>query len=230
MEIIYLDDHLVAVNKPTGMLVHRTDIAADVTAGFALQTVRDQIGKKVFPVHRIDRPTSGVLLFALSPAVANAIRQQFDQHLITKEYLAIVRGHLAPEGKFDFPLKKENGQIQEAITTYKTLEKITLPVPNDRYPTTRYSLVLAMPMNGRMHQIRRHFAKNRNYILGDTTYGNLKANRALQAHCQAAGLLLHAAKLSFEHPISKERIQCKCDLPDRFMKVLGRNQPNKNLL
>ncbi len=226
MEILYQDDFLAAVNKPAGMLVHRTNLAADVAEGFALQTLRDQLGKKVFPVHRIDRPTSGILVFALSSEIAANLRMQFDGHTLKKRYHCIVRGHLKSKGILSHPLKKENGNEQTAITHFELLKHLEFPIQNERFSTTRYSLVKAYPITGRMHQIRRHFAKERNYLIGDTNYGNLKSNRAFQAYFNIEGLMLHASKLALKHPISKNEIIITSDLPTRFHKVL--NDPSSS--
>ena len=219
MEILFIDDHVVVVNKPAGMLVHKTKIAADVKSGFALQTVRDQIGKKVFPVHRLDRPTSGVLLFALNSESANILMKQFDDKTIHKQYCCVVRGFVEKEGTIDDPLEKENGNLQESTTNFKLISHFELPIANGKFSTTRYSLVEVTPKTGRMHQIRRHFAKKRNYLIGDTKYGNLKSNRAFQQYCSIEGLKLHAKNLEFTNPESKERILISASLPDKFQTI-----------
>src|ERR1700709_1690843 len=122
LDIIYRNEHLIAINKPHGLLVHRSSIAADVE-DFALQLLRDQIGQWVNPVHRIDRKTGGVLLFALDKQVEAAMQKQFAENLVKKKYLAIVRGHTEDSGEIDYPLRKENGTLQEAFTSYQTLKK-----------------------------------------------------------------------------------------------------------
>ena len=128
MEILYQDDHLVVVNKPAGMLVHKTNIAADVTSGFVVQTLRDQIGQHVFPVHRLDRPTSGVLIMGLNPDIARSLKEQFDNRSIRKSYVCLVRGYAEAEGVLSYPLTKENGNIQEAETHFELIQHIELPV------------------------------------------------------------------------------------------------------
>ena len=157
LSIIFHDTHLIAINKPHGLLVHRSSIANDATE-FALQLLRDQLNQKVFPAHRLDRKTGGVLLFALSKDVERLIQQQFQENLVDKKYLAIVRGHTADAGEIDYPLRKENGTLQEAFTKYKTLVRAELDVPLGSHTTSRYSLVEANPQTGRMHQLRRHFS------------------------------------------------------------------------
>lgn len=205
LEILYQDDVLVAVNKPSGMLVHKTKIAADVATGFALQILRDQIGQYVYPLHRIDRPTSGILLFALNPETTAKMKLLFDDQRIEKRYLAICRGHFPDEHVETKALKKENGSAyQEAETHLKCIEKTEIALPNDRFPTTRFSLVEARPKTGRMHQIRKHLKYMGYPIIGDTTYGDLKINNLINQKIGPTGLCLHAQAVHFEHPEKKE--------------------------
>src|SRR5690349_11379182 len=119
LEIIYQDDHLIAINKPHGLLVHRSKIADDAKE-FALQMLRDQVGRHVNPTHRLDRKTGGVLLFAFDKETEIAMQKQFQESLVDKNYLAIVRGYAPAEMEIDYPLAKENGTIQEAQTSFIT--------------------------------------------------------------------------------------------------------------
>ena len=157
LEILYEDDDLIAINKPHGLLVHRSSIAAD-TSEFALQLLRDQIGKTVYPAHRLDRKTAGILLFSLTKEMDSAIQQAFANNQMAKSYLAVLRGYAPPEGSIDYALKKENGTLQDALTHYQTLQHTEIDLPFGKFPTSRYSLVKANPQTGRMHQLRRHFA------------------------------------------------------------------------
>src|SRR5438270_6682789 len=116
LDIIYRDEHLIAINKPHDLLVHRSPIAADAQE-FALQLLRDQVGEKVNPVHRLDRKTGGVLLFAFSKADEITMQKQFAANAVDKKYLAIVRGYTDDNGDIDYPLRRENGTLQEAFTT-----------------------------------------------------------------------------------------------------------------
>ena len=122
LDILYRDEHLIAINKPHGLLVHRSSIAADVEV-FALQLLRDQVGQVVYPAHRLDRKTGGVLLFAFDKQTEIAMQKQFTANLVRKKYLAIVRGHTPDTEDIDYPLRKENGTLQEAFTTYRTDRK-----------------------------------------------------------------------------------------------------------
>jgi len=138
LEILYQDEYLVAINKPHGLLVHRSKIAKDVDE-FAIQLLRDQINQIVFPVHRLDRKTSGILLFALSKEVNSIMQQQFMNHEIEKKYLAIVRGYTEDKTTIDYDLKREDGKIQNAITKFITLQKTEANFSSNGFDTSRYS-------------------------------------------------------------------------------------------
>jgi tRNA pseudouridine65 synthase len=196
LEIIYQDDHLVAINKPHGLLVHRSRIAKDASE-FALQLLRDQLGQRVYPCHRLDRKTSGVLLFAKDEDTNRLIQMKFADGQITKRYLAIVRGYTNDKGIIDYPLKKEDGNLQEAVTAYETIERTEINVPFLKQPTSRYSLVQVKPLTGRMHQIRKHFAHIFHPIIADRPHGCNKQNRLFKKKWDMDTMLLHAYSLSF---------------------------------
>ncbi len=204
------------------MLVHRTEIASDVTSGFAMQLLRDHLGQHVYPVHRLDRPTSGVLLFALSSESAKAIKELFDLRQIKKNYLAVVRGFLKkPKLTLELPLRKWEGTIvQDAVTDFETLQQVVLDKKVDRFPQSWYSLIQASPLTGRTHQIRRHLAKLNNPIIGDKKHGDNVQNHFFENDFNIHSLLPHARELSFTHPVTKEQIHIEARLPDDFNKVL----------
>src|SRR5690606_10991298 len=133
-------DHLVAINKPHGLLVHRSSIATD-TAIVALQLLRDQIGKTVYPAHRLDRKTGGVLLFSLDKETDTAMQGLFMKAQVQKIYWAVVRGYTEDQGMIDYPLRKENGNLQDAVTHYHTLARAEIDLPNGQFATSRYSFV-----------------------------------------------------------------------------------------
>jgi tRNA pseudouridine65 synthase len=211
-DILYLDDHLVVIHKPADLLVHRSPIDRRETR-FALQLVRDLIGRRVYPVHRLDRPTSGALLFGLTPAAAQMLCQSFIDGRVAKTYLAVVRGFTAAEGAIDYPLIEEPDRIadpfatpdkeaQAALTGYRRLAETELPFAVGRHPTSRYSLVEACPRTGRRHQLRRHFKHIFHPIIGDTKYGEGRHNRLFREAFGCHRLLLAAVELSFPHPAS----------------------------
>ncbi|MDG0853234.1 pseudouridine synthase [Pelomonas puraquae] len=209
MTLIYEDEHLVAIDKPPGLLVHRTQLAAGEELA-ALQLLRDQLGRTVWPVHRLDRGTSGVLLFALSAEVASQLGALFEQGQMDKRYLALVRGWpVADEGLIDHPLARDPelpsaGQTMlEAQTRYRVLQRMTWPLVTDaRFPSTRVALLQAEPLQGRRHQIRRHLKHIAHPILGDATHGKGPLNRAVAAHLGVQRLWLHAQRLTLTHPVS----------------------------
>lgn len=219
LPVIYQDEHLVAINKPHNLLVHRSSIAAEQSV-FALQLLRDQLGCWVSPCHRLDRKTSGVLLFALSSEADKAIKKQFELHTCQKKYLALVRGYVPESGTLDRPLEREKGGFQDAVTHFKCLEKVELPIAVSRYPTSRYSLAEISPETGRMHQIRRHFAQARHYLIGDKVYGECKQNKMFEEKFNLQTMLLHASELTFEHPFTGKIIHLKAEINQEFVRVL----------
>ncbi|WP_207533306.1 pseudouridine synthase [Desertivirga arenae] len=225
LEVVFQDEYLVAINKPHGLLVHRSPIARDVEE-FALQLLRDQIGKWVNPVHRIDRKTGGVLLFALSKEAESLMQKQFAENKVEKKYLAIVRGFTADQEEIDYPLKKENGTLQDAFTSYITLKRAEIDIPFGKHPSSRYSLVEASPRTGRMHQLRKHFSHVFHPIIGDRTHGCNKQNKFFKETWDMTTMLLHASSQAFDHPITSERVNIKAPLHPEFvsaMKLMGWN-------
>ncbi len=228
LTILYQDEYLVAIDKPAGMLVHRSFLDKHETV-FVLQTLRNQLGQHVFPVHRLDRPTSGVLVFALSAEIARLLTEQQQQQGWQKMYLAVVRGHLKEALLLDYPLKEQLDAIadkkarqdkvaQPAQTRIWPLAHAELPVAVGRYSTARFSLVALQPLTGRKHQLRRHLAHLRHPIIGDTTHGDGKQNAGCRQHLGISRLLLIAKQLQFSHPVTAELVQLNAGLNE--LKVL----------
>jgi len=220
LDILYHDDELVAINKPHGLLVHRSPIAIDAEE-FALQILRDQLNRRVYPTHRLDRKTGGVLLFALSKDTEKLMQQQFYENRVDKKYLAIVRGFTDDVGEIDYHLRKENGTLQEAFTRYKTLVRAELDVPLGSHPTSRYSLLEANPQTGRMHQLRKHFSHIFHPIIGDRTHGCNKQNKLFKEHWELDTMLLHASQISFNHPVTQTHVHIGAPLQDEFLRIMG---------
>ncbi|WP_339864965.1 pseudouridine synthase [uncultured Algoriphagus sp.] len=222
LDILFEDEYLIAINKPAGLLVHRTSIAAEETI-FALQMLRDQIGQHVYPVHRLDRPTSGVLLFSKKEEILPILKEQFADRSVQKTYLAIVRGiPTIKSDLIDHPLTSErSNKLQEAQTHYNVLAEAEIPFDTTgRYPTSRYALLELKPETGRTHQLRRHLAHIRHYILGDKKHGDNKQNQFFEKQFRMMNLLLHARKLEFTHPVTKDRISVVAELPTHFQKTI----------
>ena len=230
LKILYQDDYLVAINKPSGLLVHRSLIDRHETE-FAIQQTRDQIGQYVYPVHRLDKPTSGILLFALNADVARQITQQFFNKQVTKRYLAVVRGYTQENAKIDYPLKeqldkmtdakaKQDKEAQDAVTNYTRKATVELPFAVGRYATARYSLLSLTPETGRKHQIRRHMKHIFHPIVGDTSHGDGKHNIFFREHFDCHRLLLHADRLCLTHPVSADRLIIRAPLENNFQAVI----------
>lgn len=209
LTVLYRDDYLVAVDKPPGLLVHRTGLDAGETQ-FALQLLRDQLGRPVWPAHRLDKGTSGVLLFALDADTARQLGQAFEApDLVQKTYRAVVRGWPPAEGLIDHPLRRMEDdarpgreEVQAAQTHYRTLEHYELPLPQGDFPTTRCALVELQPLTGRRHQLRRHLKHIAHPIIGDATHGKGALNRAIAELLGLQRLWLHALRLELRHPVS----------------------------
>ena len=232
MQIIYQDDYFIAINKPVGLLVHRSRIDKYETR-FALQLVRDYIGCRVYPVHRLDKPTSGVLLFALHSEAAASMMSLFETAQVKKSYLAVVRGYIDEHGEIDYPLLEsqdkmtdsladKNKTAKPATTRYGRLATVELPISVGRYQTSRYSLLQANPITGRKHQIRRHMKHIFHPIIGDTTYGDGAHNAMFRQEFNCHRLLLHASGLSFPHPYSNQPVSICAPLDSDFEHILRR--------
>lgn len=209
LPILYLDEHLVAIHKPPGLLMHRSPISRDRV--YVLQTLRDQLGQHVYPVHRLDRATSGVLVFALDPESARQMTQQFERRSVDKRYLALARGWIDEQGLIDHPVADDQGNQapQPAQSTYRRLARVELPIHVDRYPSSRYSLAEVRPLTGRHHQIRKHFKHISHHLIGDTTHGNGRHNRFFRERFNIHRLMLTASRLEIDHPDSGERLSLR---------------------
>ena len=207
--VLYEDEHYIAINKPPKIMVHRTSITEDKQ--FVLQLLRNQIQTKLYPIHRLDRGTTGVLIFAKSKEAASQLGQQFQKHIIGKQYLAIVRGFIEEQSwTVDYALAKETWLDKKvAITHFEQLAKVEIPVAIGRYETARYTFVKAMPETGRRHQIRRHLSHLRHPVIGDKRHGDVKHNRHWKEQFEIDRMLLHAQFLQFKHPFEQQRISIK---------------------
>jgi tRNA pseudouridine65 synthase len=220
LEIIYQDKNLVAINKPHDLAVHQSYYVGNADA-FAVQELRDQLGQYVYPCHRIDRKTGGVLLFALNKEYNSLLQQQFSEGLIEKKYLAIVRGYTEDKGMIDYSLKNEKEKVQEALTHYKTIDRVEVSMPFGKHETSRYSLVEVSPKTGRLHQIRKHLAHILHPIIGDRPHGCNKQNKLFKEKFEMTTMMLHAAELSFYHPDTKEEVLITANLQNEFIRMIG---------
>ncbi len=234
LKILYLDDDIVVVHKPSGLLVHRSAIDKYETK-FLLQILRDQLNQRVYPVHRLDKPTSGVMVLALHKTAAQLLTQSFTERQTQKQYMAIVRGYVESQ-IVDYPLKEIQDKMtdsladkdklaQSAITHVELVKTTEVPIALEhyfgRYKTARYSLVKLIPKTGRKHQLRRHMAHIRHPIIGDTTHGDGKQNKFARAQFDMHRLALVANKLSFEHPTTKKLIDCSSSADNDLNSMLA---------
>ena len=227
---IYRDPWLLAVHKPAGLLVHRSPIDKHETE-FALQYARAlNGGEHVYPVHRLDRPTSGVLLFARDPDTARTVGQAMMAGEVSKTYLAVVRGWTPESGTIDHPLKDEpedrrlrgtEQPVRDALTHYRRQATTEIPVEIERYPTSRYSLVELYPKTGRKHQLRRHMKHINHPIIGDANHGRGRHNRYFAERFGQGRLMLAATELALTHPVTDEELILKAPPEQSFMDVLS---------
>ena len=208
LQILYQDACMVIINKPANMLVHRSWLDKHETC-FVMQTLRNQINQHVYPVHRLDRPTSGVLVFALDSQTAGLLAKQFENHHIQKSYLAVVRGIIGT-GRIDYALKPRLDKIAD---------KFSNPNKASKSAITDYQ-VLATTQQPFISCRRRHMKHIFHPIVGDTTYGDKVQNRAVLAHIGVKRLLLHAHQLQFCHPLYDEMIRIVAPLDTAFCQVM----------
>lgn len=224
LPVVYQDDYLIAVNKPSGLLVHRSAIDKYETT-FAVQTLRNQLGKKVYPIHRLDKPTSGILLFATSSDITQQVASQWQQ--VEKDYLCVVRGNIH-DTALEHPIRTrlDNGEekIQTASTIFTRVGGTTIPVSFGKsaahYRATHFSLVKAMPKTGRKHQIRKHCKHLNHPIVGDTRYGRGEINRYFRQHYYMKRLLLHCQAMRLIHPVSDKPLCLYAKLDSTWCRLL----------
>lgn len=206
LRVLHQDEFFVAVDKPAGFHVHPPEaqehrISRNTNC---LRILRDQLGKYLYPVHRLDRATSGVLLFGLSSEAASRFNAMFEKREIHKTYFAVTRGWLPDEGEIDHPLSDgdEDSQKKASLTRFLTVGRTELPISSGPHSTSRYTLVRVHPLTGRMHQIRKHFSHLSHPLIGDTVYGDGKHNRIFRDLLRERKLLLKAHSLRFNHPMT----------------------------
>ncbi len=228
LTIIFEDQWLCAVDKPPRLLTHPSKLYREPQSCMSL--LQAQLGCAVQPTHRLDRATSGVLLFSKDGATTKALMGAFERRTVAKEYLAVVRGHAPLALTVDRALKTpkeylEPGQAPdqvaaEARTVFTTLAQATLPQAVGPYESARYSLVRAVPETGRTHQIRRHLNGASYPIVGDTRYGDGDHNRFFRTHFDCHRMMLHASLLRVIHPVSGAALELRAPLSGEYQRVV----------
>nr|WP_144894494.1 pseudouridine synthase [Lutibacter sp. Hel_I_33_5] len=221
LEIIFEDKYCICVRKPNNMLVHHAYHSRNVIEEQSLlQLMDEEIGGKFYPIHRLDRKTSGILLLAKETKFVSKFQELFTNNEIQKTYYGVVRG-FSPETKtIDSPVKGRDANVhKEALTHLRTLENITLDIPVKPYDSSRYSLVEMSPKTGRMHQLRVHTNKISHPLLGDTKYGDKNHDTMFDENFGWKNMFLHAGSLAFNHPFTKEELFLKASFPKDWISL-----------
>ena len=222
MNVLFADDRLAVVDKPAGLMVHDSALARGET-DFAADRLREQFGKPIFLVHRLDRATSGCLLLAFDRDTASALGKQLMAGGVEKDYWAICRGWPA-EARFsiDHPLDGGPGKPvkKAAVTDFEVLATCELAIPSQGFDTSRYALLCAHPRTGRFRQIRRHLKHAFHHLIGDSSHGDGRHNRAFRA-MGIHRMLLHARRLAFTHPHSGAQVEAIAPPDHEFAKALA---------
>jgi tRNA pseudouridine65 synthase len=225
MEILYHDESITILNKPSGLITHRGALSDDKDS--VVDRLRQIYAAAPAPVHRLDRPASGVLIAANDADAARILCEAFQSGQVHKTYHAVVRGWVTEPGEINIPLKKYKegkavkgeGEEQEALSRYAPLKRAEIPLENNRFPTSRYSLIEAEPVTGRFHQLRRHLARTGHPIVGDTAHGDLRHNAIMTRYLGNDRLLLHARRICFPHPLSGEIMTIDAPYPQDFERI-----------
>lgn len=216
LEIVYEDQWCFVVNKPNNLLVHHSYYARNIEEDSLVELLKKQGYETPVPVHRLDRKTSGLILFSKTKEDVPVFQKLFDENKIEKTYWALVRGHVSESGIVDSPVKNERSNYKEACTEYSCLKTFERDYDIPPYPTQRYSLVEFKPKTGRYHQLRIHANKISHPIINDPKYGNRHHNHYFQENLGIHELFLHAKKLNLVHPVTGSNIEVEAELPDHW--------------
>lgn len=219
LTVLYEDDHLLIVDKPAGLLVHRTRIAQDRTT--CVELLEAQRGGRFFPGHRIDRGTSGVVVFSRDAETAGRLMEAFAAQAVRKTYRAVVRGWILEADEIDYAVRTSvDGPRKDAVSVYRPLGRIELPHPLGEHPTVRYTLVEVAPQTGRWHQIRQHMKHLNHPVIGDTRHGDARHNRLWRAEYGVHRMLLHAERIVLPHPVTGAELTVTAPFDADFARVL----------
>lgn len=222
IEIIYQDDILVAVNKPNNFLIHQSHYARNIKEPTLLEVLQQQLGFPLYPIHRLDRKTSGIILLLKNNEFIPEFQALFTNNIIHKTYFAIVRGYSPATGTIDSPVKNDDtGVYKDALTNYSTSATVELDIPVTPYDKSRYSLIKLMPETGRMHQLRKHLNKINHPIVGDYKYGDRFHNRMYETQFDCNYMFLHAYKIEFTHPLTAQKMCLTADFPIDWLLIFN---------
>jgi len=220
IKIIYENDLLVAVNKPNNFIIHQSYYARNIRETTLLEFLEQQLGYPLYPIHRLDRKTSGILLLLKNKEYINQFQELFTNNSIEKNYYAIVRGFTKDSGIIDSPVKNDDtGVYKDALTHYETINTIELDIPVHPYEKSRYSLLKLTPKTGRMHQLRKHLNKISHPIVGDYKYGDRFHNRMFETEFNCHYLFLHAHSIDFIDPITNQPLHLTASFPADWLQI-----------
>jgi len=220
IEILFEDSYIIVVNKPANVLIHNSYYARNIKSPTLLDYLKEEFKQDFYPIHRLDRKTSGVLVLAKEKHYVAEFQDLFNKNEINKTYMAIVRGFVDSKIVIDSPVKNPDTKVyKEAETLCEPIYSKEVDIPVHPYKTSRYSLVKLLPKTGRMHQLRIHMNKVSNPIVGDYKYGDRFHNRMFEDTFSCHNLLLHATTLEFKHPKTNVTVEVKADFPDYWKKV-----------
>lgn len=219
MTIIFEDEYCLIINKPSNLLVHHSHYARNIEEDSLVELLKL---KKIqaYPVHRLDRKTSGLILFSKFKENVSVFQSLFEKCEIEKRYLALVRGHIQKSGIINSPVKNDRGNYKDAETHYNCIKHIELQIAVKPYDTSRYSIVEFIPKTGRMHQLRIHANKISHPIIGDPKYGNRHHNHMFMEEFEINNLFLHASSLKFIHPCTAEQLSFMVPVPNFWNRIL----------
>lgn len=221
LEIVYEDQYIVAVNKPNNILIHYSHYARNIKEPTLIDLLEEQFGNRFYPLHRLDRKTSGIILLSKEKEYIPLFQELFFNDAIQKTYWGIVRGFSPEQGCIDSPVKNPDTKLyKEALTNYRTLAKATVDAPVHPYPQARYSLIELKPKTGRMHQLRIHLNKISHPLVGDYKYGDRFHNRLYEQHFDCHNLFLHALELQFTHPYTHEELKLTAPFNSNWEKIM----------
>lgn len=226
LEIIYQDEHYIFIDKPSGYHVHQPENPewAEDPAKVCLQILRNQVGKYLYPLHRLDAATSGILGFGLSKEATKLFQKLQEDKLLEKRYFALVRGYLPTEGIINSPLKSDSSELLlEAETLFTKCSQFEIPEPvGKRFQTSRYSTAWIQITTGRYHQIRRHMKHIGHPLVGDTKHGDGRHNLYFREKLKLNGMFLRATHLNFTHPLTGNSVTLSLPWTNTWTELFNR--------
>lgn len=220
IKIIFKDEYIVVVNKPNNFIIHESHYARNIREITLLDFLQKQLGYPVYPAHRLDRKTSGIIILLKEKLFVAHFQALFTNNAIHKTYYAIVRGFSKSAGTIDSPVKNDDtGAYKTALTNYESIANIELDIPVPPYNSSRYSLIKLMPETGRMHQLRKHLNKINHPIVGDYKYGDRFHNRMFETQFNCIYMFLHAYSISFVHPITNKELDLTAEFPKDWLQL-----------